>query len=110
MVVGAPRPVNGKYVMPPEEASLAEDAKWTRAAFRAWSAEMPAELIADALGLQPTKLFRVGDPYSKRSTSIRREHLIIVESALPASDPLELHLTALCNLLDPVAPRLPGIA
>jgi hypothetical protein len=95
--------------MPPER-DLAEDEQWARASFRASSAEVTPEAIRDALGLQPTKLFRKGDPYTKRSTSIRKEHLVVVESGLPASEPLEQHLTALCDLLEPVAARLPAIA
>ena len=96
--------------MPFADEPLADDQKWSRASFRAWSEEMTPESIADALGLQATKLFRKGDPYTKRSPSLRKKHLIVVESALPASEPLARHLAALCDLLEPVAARLPDIA
>ena len=96
--------------MPPEDGSLGEDEKWSSAAFRAWSAEVPPEEIVAALGLQPTKMFRKGDPYSKRSTSIRQNHLIVVEAAVPARESLERHLIALCDIIEPVAAKLPAIA
>ena len=92
--------------MPPEDASLAEDAKWSRATFRAWSDHVPPESIADALGVRPTQLHRKGDPVSKRSKALRTKHCILIESSLPTSQPLEDHLVALCDVLEPVASEL----
>ena len=107
---GARAAAERRSVMPPEDGSLGEDEKWSSAAFRAWSAEVPPEEIVAALGLQPTKMFRKGDPYSRRSTSIRQNHLIVVEAAVPARESLERHLIALCHIIEPVAAKLPAIA
>src|SRR3954452_21174261 len=55
----------GIMVMPPEEASLSDDAKWSSATLRVWSEAMSPEAIADALGLEPTEVHRKGEPVSK---------------------------------------------
>ncbi|MGB7158009.1 MAG: DUF4279 domain-containing protein [Tepidisphaeraceae bacterium] len=96
--------------MPAEEVSLSEHAKWSRATFRISSNELSPEAMGDALGLRPTASHRKGELVSKRSAGVRKEHCIRIESALPTSDPLERHLAALCDLLEPVAPKLAGIA
>ena len=95
--------------MPADAVSLAEDAKWSRATFRVWSHDVPPESIGDTLGLRPTKLLRKGEPVSKRSNALRKEHGIQIESALPTSEPLERHLDSLCDLLEPVASKLEAI-
>ena len=97
-------------VMPPEEASLSDDAKWSRATFRVWSDALSPEMIAGALGLKPTELHRKGEAVSKRTTAVRKEHCIRIESSLPTSDPLQRHLEALCDLIEPVAQKLAAIA
>jgi hypothetical protein len=70
---------------------------------------MPAEAIADALGLVPTEVHRKGEPVSKRSTAVRKEHCIRIKSSLPTSEPLHRHLEALCDLIEPVASKLAAI-
>src|SRR4051794_28938811 len=95
--------------MPPEEASLSDDAKWSRATFRVWSEAMPPEAIVDALGLEPIEVHRKGEPVSKRSAAVRKEHCIRIESSLSTSEPLQRHLETLCDMIEAVAPKLAAI-
>ena len=96
--------------MPPEEITLDEDAKWSRATFRVWSDTMSPEAIAGALGIEPTELHRKGEPVSKRTAAVRKEHCIRIKSSLPTSEPLQRHLESLCDLIEPLGPKLAAIA
>src|SRR3954465_13060904 len=95
--------------MPPEEASLSDDDKWSRATFRVWSDALAPEAIAGVLGLEPAELHRKGEAVSKRTTAVRKEHCVRIKSSLPTSEPLQRHLEALCDLIEPVAPKLAAI-
>jgi len=54
-------------------------------------------------------MHRKGEPVSKRSTAVLKQHWLFIESGLPTSEPLERHLTSLCDRLEPVASKLAAI-
>lgn len=86
-------------------------ARWSKAGFRVFSAVLTSAEIAQRLDLQPTRAHEAGDPVSsRRAEPLRKESVWILESGVPDTEAMAVHLARLLELLEPRVDRLAALA
>lgn len=78
------------------------------AALRISSETVTAEELSARLHLTPTRTLRMGDPVTLRTPNAprRTHHTFILDSGLPTSEPMEMLLAALVDMIEPRAEAL----
>ena len=89
--------------------AILDGGKWARASFRAWSDELPPDVIRDALGLDEGELRPKGVDRAGRPAPGRKAHVFRLASGLAPSEPLERHLSVLCDRIEPLASKIDGL-
>jgi hypothetical protein len=91
---------------------VSSDVKWSKASFRVFSSSLTAAEITTRLELTPTRSHEAGDPVSLRrlNAPVRHKAGWLLESGLNASEPMDRHLSALLEQLEPKLDRLQALA
>jgi hypothetical protein len=89
-----------------------EDKKWSRAGFRIGSESLTAAEIGARLGLSATWTRERGERINPENpqSRIRKEALWGLKSGLSTDEPLDRHLGALLERLEPRSDELAGLA
>jgi hypothetical protein len=84
---------------------------WSKASFRVVSASLTAADISNRLGLAATRAHEAGERVSSTSGSpVHREAGWFLESGLDDREPMDRHLVALLDQLEPRVDRLRDLA
>ena len=84
-----------------------DDEKWYSASFVVSSTHLTPGAVQERLGIAPTRSHHVGDPLSPRNpTTVRKNHHYSLHSGEPNTAPMDVHLSALLEVLEPKAAAL----